>query len=76
MTRAPQRQPRPLGSESPNATADYTALQLPSGRLLPIEVRLGRRVLRVIAPESEEGRRLLASGRVKILRPDTTNGPL
>ena len=44
----------------------YHALRLPSGELLPIEVRLGRRLLRTIDPRSEEGRRLLRQGRVDL----------
>lgn len=45
----------------------YRAATLPSGRLMPIEVRIGRRLLRTIAPESGEGRRLLDEGRVEIV---------
>lgn len=46
----------------------YSSVELPNGRLLPIEVRAGARVLRFVPPDSPEGRRLLASGRVTIER--------
>ncbi|GAB4367719.1 MAG: hypothetical protein Kow0062_00290 [Acidobacteriota bacterium] len=46
----------------------YRAVQLASGRLLPIEARLGARVLRFITIDSDEGRRLLDEGRVEIVR--------
>lgn len=45
----------------------YRALRLPSGELLPIEVRLGRRVLRTILPETHEGQSLLSGGHVQIV---------
>jgi hypothetical protein len=44
----------------------YRATALPSGRLMPIEVRIGRRLLRTVAAESAEGRALLREGRVEI----------
>ena len=47
--------------------ASYSAVRLSSGKLLPIEVRLGRRVLRYIPAESAEGKRLLAEERVEII---------
>ncbi|RMG48423.1 MAG: hypothetical protein D6718_01895 [Acidobacteria bacterium] len=57
----------------------YRAVRMPSGALLPIEARLGRRVLRTIPPDSEEGRRLLERGEVEILEqrraPRTTKPP-
>jgi hypothetical protein len=34
---------------------------------MPIEVRIGRRLLRTIPAESPEGKRLLAGGRVEIV---------
>ena len=46
----------------------YRAVQLASGRLLPIEARLGSRVLRFITTDSDEGRRLIEDGRVEIVR--------
>lgn len=45
----------------------YRATRLPSGRLMPIEVRIGRRLLRTIPAESNEGQRLLGSNRVEIV---------
>jgi hypothetical protein len=45
----------------------YRAALLGDGSVLPIEERLGRRILRTIEPESAEGRRLLGAGQV-ILR--------
>ncbi len=45
----------------------YRVTALPSGRLLPIEVRVGRRLLRTIAVDSSEGRALLREGRVEIV---------
>ena len=45
----------------------FRAARLPSGALLSIEVRVGRRVLRTIGPDSEEGRALLRAGKVEIV---------
>jgi hypothetical protein len=45
----------------------YRAVQLSGGRLMPIEVRLGRRLLRTIPADGDEGRALLASGKVEIV---------
>ncbi|MCU0230933.1 MAG: hypothetical protein MUC67_06085 [Acidobacteria bacterium] len=45
----------------------YRAVQLDGGRLMPIEVRLGRRLLRTIPADSAEGLELLASGQVRIV---------
>ena len=45
----------------------YRAVQLDAGRLMPIEVRLGRRLLRTIPADGDEGRALLASGKVEIV---------
>lgn len=45
----------------------YRAALLGDGSVLPIEERLGRRILRTIEPVSPEGRRLLGAGQV-ILR--------
>lgn len=44
----------------------YTAVVTGNGRVLPIVETVGRRVLREIDPESMEGRRLLAQGRVEL----------
>ncbi|GEM_PF-5041961 len=45
----------------------YRALRLPSGRLLAIEERIGRRLARTIRPESPEGRALLQEGKVEVV---------
>ena len=42
------------------------------GRPGPIEERLGRRLIRLIDPESDEGVRLLSEGCVDLLGPDGT----
>ena len=42
------------------------------GRPGPIEERLGRRLIRLIDPESDEGLRLLLEGKVDLLGPDGT----
>lgn len=57
------------------ADVSYRAVELDGGRLMPIEVRLGRRLLRTIPAESEEGRMLLDAGRVEIVTyPDWERG--
>jgi hypothetical protein len=45
----------------------YRAVQLDEGRLMPIEVRVGRRLLRTIPADSDEGLALLSSGKVEIV---------
>jgi len=40
------------------------------GRPGPIEQRLGRRLLRLVDPESEEGQKLLEQGDVELVGPD------
>lgn len=65
---------RPRQSSSPEV--HYRAVVLPTGGMLPIEARLGRRLLRTIPVDSEEARRLLAEGNVELLeapsdRPET-----
>jgi hypothetical protein len=40
------------------------------GRLGPIEERIGRRLIRLVDPHSEEGHRLLTSGAVDLLGPE------
>ncbi len=57
--------PPPPGDPPPRFT--YRALRLPSGRLLAIEERIGRRLTRTIRPESPEGRSLLREGRVEVI---------
>ena len=53
--------------EAPPPAVSYRATALPSGRLLPIEVRIGRRLLRTIPVACAEGRELLRAGRVEIV---------
>ncbi len=62
-TRTEARKPGPV----PPALT-YRAATLPSGRLMPIEVRIGRRLLRTIPAESHEGQKLLRDGRVEVVR--------
>src|SRR5262245_191480 len=48
----------------------YSAVIRSDGSLLPIEERLGRRLLRTLAPDSEEGRQLLRKDCVTLLTSD------
>jgi hypothetical protein len=45
------------------------ATLLGDGRLGPIEERIGRRLCRVVDPDSREGRRLLDNGEVDLVGP-------
>lgn len=65
---APRPKTGPGGVDAPPPVT-YRAVELPGGQLLPIEVRLGHRVLRTVSPDSEEGRQLLRDGRVEKVRP-------
>lgn len=65
-TRARTGMPRGIPVSPP---LSYRSSALPSGRLMPIEVRIGRRLLRTIPAESTEGQRLIREGRVEILAP-------
>ncbi len=56
-----------VAAPAPPPVVSYRAASLPSGRLMPIEVRIGRRLLRTIAPESAEARKLLQDGRVEVV---------
>lgn len=49
----------------------YHAVVLPSGDCLPIEVRVGARVIQRVAADSAQGRELLRSGLVEILKVDS-----
>ncbi len=53
--------------EDPPPRFSWRALRLPSGRLLAIEERIGSHLARTIRPESPEGRRLLAEGKVEVI---------
>lgn len=48
---------------------DLRATLCGDGRPGPIEERLGRRLLRLVDPDSTEGRELLDSGRVDLIGP-------
>jgi hypothetical protein len=67
--RRPSLDPCELPRESLFAKT-YRAALLGDGSVLPIEERLGRRILRTIEPESAEGRALLQEGQV-VLRRET-----
>jgi hypothetical protein len=49
----------------------YHAVMLPSGACLPIEVRVGARVIQRVAADSAQGRELLRSGLVDIFKVDS-----
>jgi hypothetical protein len=53
----------------PLTRGTYRATITSVGRPGPIEERLGRRLIRLISPESKEGRELLHSGRVAFMAP-------
>ena len=53
----------------------YTAIVCRGGRVLPIEERIGKRLLRVLAPESKEGRSLLDRGIVQLTHADVRRQP-
>jgi hypothetical protein len=56
-------------SAQPLARGTFRATITGVGRLGPIEERLGRRLVRIVSPESREGLDLLKSGRVVFLGP-------
>ncbi len=68
MTHARVGHSRERSGLHPPPRVTYSTTELSSGRLLPIEARLGKRVLRFIPAESDEGRDLIAKGRVEIVR--------
>ena len=51
-------------------TKSYSAIIRADGKLLPIEERLGRRLLRTLSPDSHEARALLKRGCVDLLTAD------
>ena len=55
-------------ASTPEPAPTYRCVVLPSGDLLPIEERLGRRLLRMIPPDCDEGRALLDEDRVTLVR--------
>jgi len=58
--------------QEPTAGPTFRGTLSGDGRPGPIEERLGRRLIRLINPESDEGVRLLSEGRVDLLGPDGT----
>ena len=64
-------------SENAEAGRTLRAILTGTGRAGPIEERLGRRLVRLVDPESAEGRTLLDSGRVTLIGPEgETLGPI
>ena len=59
-------------SHAPVKGPTYRGTLSGDGRPGPIEVRLGRRLIRTIDPESLEGTRLLIAGVVDLIGPDGT----
>ena len=62
------RDPR-IGEEI-HLRRSYSTIVRSNGEMLPIEERLGKRILRSLAPESLEARRLLRDGLVALVMPD------
>ena len=56
----------------PNTGPTFRGTLSGDGRPGPIEERLGRRLIRLIDPESDQGVGLLSEGRVDLLGPDGT----
>ena len=65
-----ERSPRATRTREPARAATYRGTLLGDGRPGPIEQRIGRRLVRLIDPESEEGLDLLEAGRVDLIGPD------
>jgi hypothetical protein len=63
-----RRAPDTGRATAPGPAPTYRCVVLPSGDLLPIEERLGRRLLRMIPPDCDEGRALLDEERVTLVR--------
>lgn len=59
-------------SDEPDSGTTLLGTLSGDGRPGPIEERLGRRLIRLIDPESDEGLRLLSQGKVDLLGPDGT----
>jgi hypothetical protein len=60
-------------TEGPPALT-YRCVELPSGERLPVEERLGRRLLRRIPAECDEARALFAEERVTLVRSPLGSG--
>lgn len=64
-------------NESLDAGRTLRAILTGTGRAGPIEERLGRRLVRLVDPDSAEGRSLLDSGRVTLIGPEGESlGPI
>jgi hypothetical protein len=59
----------PDPNTTPSAARRFRTAVTADGRPGPIEERLGRRRLRVLDPDTDEGRRLLDEGRVEWIAP-------
>jgi hypothetical protein len=71
MARETSKRPIPASDPGP-FRKNYSAVIRSDGAMLPIEERLGRRLLRSLQPESLEARRLLHDGAVAFVMPDGT----
>jgi hypothetical protein len=59
-----------LASAHPLTRGTFRTTLSGVGRLGPIEERLGRRLIRIVSPDSKEGHHLLRSGCVTFLGPE------
>jgi len=59
--------------DGPVSAATFRGTLSGDGRPGPIEERLGRRLIRLIDPESDEGLQLLVEGKVDLIGPDGTS---
>jgi hypothetical protein len=58
---------------APLARGTFRATITGVGRLGPIEERLGWRLVRIVSPESKEGKTLLRTGQVTFIGPEGTS---
>ncbi len=65
-----ERSSRATRARPTSRTPTYRGTLLGDGRPGPIEQRIGRRLVRLIDPESDEGLDLLDAGRVDLIGPD------
>ena len=64
-------------SENAETGRTRRAILTGTGRAGPIEERLGRKLVRLVDPDSAEGRSLLESGRVTLIGPEGESfGPM
>ena len=67
----------PFVDETLHAGCSLRAMLTGTGRAGPIEERWGRRLVRLVDPDSAEGRSLLDSGRVTLIGPEGESlGPI